>query len=90
MAREQLLAAVEAIRSKNKVAATRFRDRVKESLGRLKRFPESGTLVAEFPELPYREVFVAPYRFFYRVQGKTVWVVAVWHGAQIPGDPSDA
>jgi hypothetical protein len=30
---------------------------------------------------------VAPYRFFYRVADKTVWVVAVWHGAQIPEEP---
>jgi toxin ParE1/3/4 len=32
-------------------------------------------------------VIVAPYRFFYRVAGETVWIVAVWHGAQTPKDP---
>ena len=25
----------------------------------------------------------------YRVKADTVWVVAVWHGAQIPGEPGD-
>jgi hypothetical protein len=40
--------------------------------------------VPEFPELRYREVMVVPYRFFYRVKGDVVWVVGVWHGAQLP------
>ena len=49
--------------------------------------PESGRSIPEFPDLPHREVIVRPYRFFYRVVGKTVWVVAVWHGAQLPASP---
>jgi len=57
-------------------------------LRRLEKFPESGRVILEFPELPHRELIVAPYRFFYRVKGKTVWVVAVWHGAQLPGEPT--
>ncbi len=56
-------------------------------LRRLERFPESGRVLPEFPDLPYRDVIVAPYRFFYRVAGETVWVVGVWHGAQIPEEP---
>ena len=44
-------------------------------------------MVPEFPDLPYREVIVRPYRFFYRVNDPVVWVVAVWHGAQLPEDP---
>jgi toxin ParE1/3/4 len=36
-----------------------------------------------------RQSIVAPYRFFYRVKGDTVWVVAIWHGAQLPEEPSD-
>jgi toxin ParE1/3/4 len=56
-------------------------------LRRLEQFPESGRVLPEFPDLPYREVIVAPYRFFYRVAGETAWVVGVWHGAQIPEEP---
>jgi hypothetical protein len=26
-------------------------------------------------------VIVTPSRFFYRIDGKTVWIVAVWHDA---------
>jgi plasmid stabilization system protein ParE len=42
---------------------------------------------AAWTALPYREVIVRPYRFFYRAEGKTVWIVAVWHGAQRPARP---
>jgi toxin ParE1/3/4 len=55
---------------------------------RLERFPQSGRMVPEFPDLPYREVIAPSYRFFYRLVRKTVWVVAVWHGAQRPETPA--
>jgi plasmid stabilization system protein ParE len=58
------------------------------ALKRLRRFPASGRALPEFPELPHREVIVAPYRFFYRVERNVVWVVAVWHAARLPESPS--
>ena len=88
-ARAQFLASVAAIRRHNPTAARAFRERVERGLKRLRRFPASGATVAEFPDLPYRELFVEPYRIFYRVHDTTVWVVAVWHGAQIPEEPGD-
>ena len=45
---------------------------------------QSGRKIPEFPELAHREVIVPPYRFFYRAEKSTVWIVAVWHGAQVP------
>jgi hypothetical protein len=33
-------------------------------------------------------VIIPPYRFFYRIQVDVVWIVAVWHGAQIPKEPA--
>jgi len=86
-ARLQFLAAVEFIRRDKPSAAARFRKRVEKSIRRLSRYPNSGRVLPEFPELPYRELLVTPYRFFYRIEGKTVWVVAVWHGAQLPDSP---
>jgi plasmid stabilization system protein ParE len=56
-------------------------------LRRLEEFPESGRVVPEYPDLPYREVVIPPYRFFYRLKGEIAWVVAVWHGAQMPEKP---
>ena len=86
-ARVHFLNAVETIRRDNRAAARKFRRQAGNALKRLSRFPNSGAAVVEFPELPYREVYVKPYRFFYRVRDETVWVVAAWHIAQMPDDP---
>jgi len=85
--RAQLLAAIAYIRRENPTAAARFRQRAEQALRRLEQFPESSRVAPEFPDLPYREVIVSPYRFFYRIKETTVWVVAVWHGAQPPEEP---
>lgn len=69
-------------------AARRFYARALKSLGRLEKFPESGRHIPEFRALPYREIIVRPYRFLYRVQGNTVWVVGVWHSAQLAAEPA--
>jgi len=87
--RAQFLAAITYIRRERPVAADTFRQKAEKVLSRLGRFPQSGWTLPEFPDLPFREVVIAPYRFFYRVKGKTVWIVAVWHGAQLPGQPSE-
>ena len=83
----QWLTALAYIRRDNPEAAWRFRQRTEKVLRRLEEFPESGRVIPEFPDLPYREVVIAPYRFFYRLKGDTVWIVAVWHGAQLPKNP---
>ncbi len=86
-ARAQFLEGLEYIRQDSPAAAKHFREKAESVLRRLEEFPESGRPIPEFPALPHREVIVRPYRFFYRVSGKTVWIVAVWHGAQLPADP---
>jgi plasmid stabilization system protein ParE len=88
-AREQFLAALAHIAADDPPAARSLRDRAAASLSRLADYPESGRLLPEFPDLPFREVVVAPYRFFYRVKDDAVWVVAAWHSAQLPGEPED-
>ncbi len=86
-ARAQFLGGLEYIRRDSPKAARRFREKTEKVLRRLEEFPDSGRAIPEFPDLPHREIIVRPYRFFYRVTGKTVWVVAVWHGAQLPEGP---
>jgi len=86
-ARRQFLEGLEYIRQDSPTAARQFRKKAATVLSRLSEFPESGRAIPEFPELPHREVIVRPYRFFYRVVGKTVWIVAVWHSAQLPAGP---
>ncbi len=89
-ARVQFLSAVETIRRSNRAAARRFQQQTAKALKRLSRLPQSGTVVMEFPDLPYREVFIKPYRFFYRVREDKVWIVALWHGAQLPDEPESS
>jgi toxin ParE1/3/4 len=88
--RAQFLDVVSQIRVDDRAAAKRFRKRAERILRRLELLPQSGRVIPEFPDLPFREVVVPPYRFFYRVvrKTKTVWVVAVWHGAQLPLQPA--
>ena len=88
-ARLQFLEALGHIRRDNPAAASDFRDKAEKALSRLRKFPESGRLLPEFPDLPFREVIVPPYRSFYRVKDETVWIVAVWHGAQLPYEPEE-
>ncbi len=87
--RRQFLDAIAYIHRDNPSAAAAFRHRVEKELSRLKKFPDSGRLLPEFPDLPFREVIVNPYRFFYRVKDKAVWIIAVWHGAQLPDAPGE-
>ena len=87
--RTQFLSAMAYIRRENPQAAASFRRRAEEVLRRLERYPESGRIVPEFPDLPYREVIVRPYRFFYRVREQIVWVVAVRHAARLPQSPRE-
>ena len=88
-ARTQFLSAIEYIRQDKPDAALRFRRRAETILKRLVKFPKSGRVIPEFPDLPHREVIIAPYRFFYRVKGKVIWIVAVWHRAQLAGVTED-
>jgi plasmid stabilization system protein ParE len=88
-AHAQLLGAIAYIHRENPTAARAFRHKAQKALARLRRFPQSGRVLPEFPDLPFRKVIVAPYRFFYRTKDKTVWIVAVWHGAQLPEEPHE-
>jgi toxin ParE1/3/4 len=86
-ARRQLLEALDFLSDRNPAAAAAFLDKVERRLRGLPGFPESGRQVPEFPDLPFREVLVPPYRLFYRVRDGQLWAVGVWHDAQLPTEP---
>ena len=86
-AQAQLLAAVAYILADRPVAARDFRSRVDTALRWLVDCPESGRVIPEFEGLGFREVLVDSYRVFYRVRGEVIWVVGVWHDAQVPDEP---
>lgn len=71
------------------MAAAKLRRRSEKILRRLEKFPKSGRLIPEFPDLPYREVIAPPYRFFHRIEGETVWIVAVWHSSHLPHESAE-
>ena len=77
-ARNQFLSALSYIRMDKPSAAVNFRNCAEKILRRLEDFPESGRIIPEFPELPYREVIITPSRFFYKIKSDVVWIVAVW------------
>ena len=85
----KIIGAAMAILRENPAAALSFRKKAERTLRRLVRFPQSARLIPEFPDLPFRELVVPPYRFFCRPQAKTAWVVAVWHDAQLPEEPGE-
>ena len=86
-AKAEFLSALAYIRRNKPSAARNFREHSETALRRLEEFPESGRIIPEFPELPYREVIISPYRFFYKTKGDVVWIVAVWHGARLLKQP---
>ena len=86
-AKISLESAINFIHQDNPIAAANFLECVEKTLRRLEKYPDSGRRISEYPELPYRELLVLPYRFFYKIDGKTIFIVAVWHTAQIPMDP---
>lgn len=86
-ARDQFVAAVAYIQADKPSAARGFRALAFDTLNRLVEFPNSGRVIPEFPQLDFREVLVGSHRFFYRVVGETIWVVGVWHDAQISEEP---
>ncbi len=68
-------------------AAVQLAQEVEHSLDRLLRFPQLGHAIPEFPSSNFKEIIVGSHRFFYRVARDTIWIVGVWHGAQIPAEP---
>ena len=58
-------------------AAKSFVQKVFRATERLLRFPKSGRVPPEIPDLPYREMIVLPCRIFYRMERGTVYVVHV-------------
>ncbi len=83
IARRQFLEAIAYVHRDKPSAAVTFRQKAEKSLSRLKKFPESGRKLPEFPELPFREVIVNPFRFFYKIKDDSLWIVAVWHGCSV-------
>jgi plasmid stabilization system protein ParE len=75
--------------NRNPNAAKSFVGEVERMEDRLCDFPLLGSPIPEFPNSAYKQCFVSPYRFFYRVDDRAECVVitAVYHDKQIPAKP---
>jgi toxin ParE1/3/4 len=80
-ARRQFLAIIDAVLEDNPAAAERVYDAITNSVSRLVTFPEMGRR-GRVPGT--RELVIAsqPYIVAYRIQGQTIDILAVLHGAQ--------
>ena len=87
-AEAQLNSAIEYIRRDRPSAAVAYAKRAREHLSRLTWFPNSGRTVPEYPSSSVREVVVSPCRFFYQQKDDDIWILAVWHEAQLPDEPT--
>jgi len=83
---EEIIAQLHAV---NPFAASRFLQSLERAHERMARYPRSGHRIPEFPQHQCREFVLSPYRFFYFVDEarQMIWIVDVWHGAQLPMAP---
>ncbi len=90
-AEEKFFEAIAYYRARNPQVARNFRKQAGQGLARLKKFPNSGRVPPEFPQMAYREIIVQQHRFFYRVDADNdrILIVAIWHGKQEPKPPKE-
>jgi len=63
--------------------ATLVRERLVQSVDRLRAFPLSGRIVPEFGDESIREILWGSYRIVYRVRGPLAEVLTVFHGSRL-------
>jgi addiction module RelE/StbE family toxin len=63
--------------------ASAFVRRLRESVNRLKEFPESGQVVPELGRKDIRELLRGNYRIIYRVSQDRIDILAVYHSARL-------
>jgi plasmid stabilization system protein ParE len=78
-ARWQFRAALEALRRRSLDAAVALCRDAEAALRDPATLVESGAALPEFPGIPFREIVLASYRFFFRTEGQTVWIGGVWN-----------
>ena len=63
--------------------ASAFVRRLRESVNRLRTFPESGQVVSELGREDIREVLRGNYRIIYRIHANRVDILTVYHSARL-------
>ena len=83
VARDDLKALVSFIKADSPGYARTFGLHIQQRVEQLRHFPESGRKLPEDKTGIYRELIVGNYRVVYRVDGETVTVVTLIHGARL-------
>ena len=83
VARDDLKALVAFIKAGSPGYARTFGLHIQQRVEQLQRFPESGRNVPEDKRGTYRELIVGNYRVVYRMDGDTVTIVTLIHGARL-------
>lgn len=81
--REDLCEVREFISRDAPATASAFVRRLRESVSRLKDFPESGQVVPELGRKDIRELLRGNYRVIYRVSRERIDILAVYHSARL-------
>ena len=77
--RWQLRIAVETIHRQDRGRARQFRADIESLLTAPDEIDRRGTPLPEFADLPFREVRIDAYRFFFLAEGDTLWLAGVWN-----------
>lgn len=80
LALKDLLSIKEYIRRDKPIAAKQEAQKIKKSVERLSRFPQSGRKVDRIPGI--REVIIGNYCIFYRIHLSKIEILRVYHGRQ--------
>jgi addiction module RelE/StbE family toxin len=83
VARDDLKALVAFIKADSPGYAHTFGLHIQHRVEQLRQFPESGRNVSEDKRGIYRELIVGNYRVVYRVDGDTVTIMTLIHGARL-------
>ncbi len=84
--REDLRAIRDFIARDAPKTASAYVRRLRRSVERLRIFPLSGQVVAELGREEIREVLQGNYRLIYRVRGRRVDILTVFHGVRLLTD----
>lgn len=67
----------------NPTAALKWTDSIRNSINRLKKFPQSGREVRELKRLEIRELIEGSYRIIYHVEKSHVTILTIRHSKQL-------
>jgi len=77
--RRQLCTAVETIHRRDRDRARQFRAKIECLLTAPDEIDQRAAPLPEFADVPFREVHIDDYRFFFRSEGNTLWLAGVWN-----------